>query len=101
MPARLRQINTFYKRRKYCPVVVCHKNIMYIHLLYQMACVLSQYNARSDWLTLLHYFYFYKVHVGKIVKHHTRLKKIEIEIKRLIHNNFKILNTKKKIKLFT
>ena len=38
----------------------------------------------------------FNMHVGKIVKHHKRLKKIEIEMKCLIHNNFKILNTKKK-----
>ena len=30
---------------------------IHVHLLYQMACVLSQYNARSDWLTLVHYLH--------------------------------------------
>ena len=40
------------------------------------------------------------MHVGKIVKHHKRLKKIEIEVKCLIHNNFKTLNTKKNLIIY-
>ena len=40
---------------------------MYIQdLLYQMACVLSQYNTPYDW-PIFRIIYIYKAHVGKIV----------------------------------